>query len=755
MAQRFSILTMDDDQAAKARELLGTTPLEQTGHYLTGHADDVTIERLIKSGLLLNIEPEEPLAERPTAPLINLDALADAAAARPVAGPPIAYGTVRVAAALTPARRNQLAGMGIRLDRKLGRSVYVAKIEPKRAPEAVPAWLDIGGYGIEGTLGPDLSLRVARRASEVAPTVAVPMSADVDFESSAVPALESGQLVAYDVTCHDDADLDQLERFVSTLANVHDLKRGEGRLRLSVHEGPSELALVDELGRIEEVGTVERYIAPDVHLSYAVQAALGPGTEISNLPWRGKGQVIGIADTGVDPQHPDLVGRVTVKLVAQPLTPRDPRGHGTHVASIAAGTGAASDGQLAGLAAQAHIFFQSLDDQNLKLQPGIGLKPLLREAYDNHVRVQNFSWGSAVKGRHTLDARDIDGFVYENPDLLVVVACGNDGEQELGPEASGRIGLASLASPATAKNCLAVGATCSPRKDGPYAGLTWKSYDGRLPAPTLPPMSDLPLTGDPNVVAALSSRGPSDDGRIKPDLLAPGVGVAAARSFDCTPSKPFPGYSDHYHYATGTSMAAPLVAGAAVVVRQYFVEERAHTPSAALLKATLINGASWIRGEVWEDPAIGLPNFHQGFGRLVLSNAIPLPGAAFRLEFSDVANSSPEALVDSNAAKSRWRRKLTVKAGHPLTVTLVWTDPPARGLQHELDLVVVSPSARLHTGNDGLRRPAYESRDIRNNVEQVFVAEPEPGEWAVTVTARNTFLGPQGFAIAMTGDFQV
>jgi hypothetical protein len=267
-------------------------------------------------------------------------------------------------------------------------------------------------------------------------------------------------------------------------------------------------------------------------------------------------------------------------------------------------------------------------------------------------------------------------------------------------------------------------------------------------------MSELPLTGNIDIVAANSSRGPSDDGRIRPDLLAPGVGIAAARSAECTASYPYPDYGDHYHYRTGTSMAAPLVAGAAICVREYFIKERSHYPSAALLKATLINGASWVRGEVWEDPEIGRPNFHQGFGRFVLGSAIPLPGATFQLDFFDVASASPTALFQGNGANSRWSRRLKVRAAHPLSITLVWLDPPGRNLQSELDLVVVSPSAAKHVGNSGLRRLPYEAFDRRNNVEKVFVSDPEPGDWTVSVFARNTFRGKQGFSIAMTGSFQ-
>lgn len=755
MRQRFSLLAMDDAEMATARDFLGATPVEQQGSYLYGRADDETVKRMVENGLLLNVEPEEPLVERTSEPVVTLDTLSNDTGGIATAARPIAYGTARLSAPLTAERQSALGDMGIRLLRKLGRSVYVAEIDSARTLGALPPWLELGGYGTEGILRSGLSLRLKKIVSESpfsGPASSGDPPADDLHSADSFPTARSSPLVDYDVGCHDAANLDKLENLLKNSPDVEKLQRGEERLRLSVRSGASEKALLEKLGEIEEVGVVESYIRPEIQLSFATEAALGPENKIADLPWRGNGQVIGIADTGIDADHPDFAGRVTVNLVAQPLSLRDPRGHGTHVASIAAGTGAASGGQLAGLASQARIFMQSLDNQDLQLDVGVGLKPLLRDAYNNGVRVQNLSWGASVEGRYNLDARDIDSFVYENPDLLVVVACGNDGEQDVGAATGNPIKLKSLASLAAAKNCLAVGATCSPRTNGPYAGLTWKSYDGTRP-PTSPPMSEFPLTGNADVVAALSSRGPSDDDRIKPDLLAPGVGIAAARSADSRARHPYPGHSDHYQYLIGTSMAAPLVSGAAVVVRQYLMEERTHTPSAALLKATLINGASWVRGDVWEDPLIGRPNFHQGFGRFVLGHAIPLSGAAFQFEFEDVANNSPEALRQGNIATSRWSRRLTVKAGHPLSVTLVWLDPPDRGLQHELDLVVVSPSATKHVGNNGLRRLPHEAFDPRNNIEQVLVPEPEPGAWVVNIFARNTFRGPQGFAVAMTGDF--
>src|SRR5262249_34226101 len=155
-----------------------------------------------------------------------------------------------------------------------------------------------------------------------------------------------------------------------------------------------------------------------------------------------------------------------------------------------------------------------------------------------------------------------------------------------------------------------------------YASRLWRQYDGGRP-PKYPVMADLPLTGDPNVVAPLSSRGPTGDGMLKPDIVAPGVGIAAALSHHSQsyvkPAHRYVPAPDPDVSRPGPSWAAPAVAGAAALVREYRASSGHAAPSGALVKAMLINGARWLPGPTWEDPAIGMPNFHQGFGCLDLS----------------------------------------------------------------------------------------------------------------------------------------
>lgn len=753
----FFILTVNEQERALATFLLGDSVIEVSGDYLYGKADPAIIEQIAAEGLLINrSEPEKVAPIAAPAPAVSaIPNPGDAGVTDHSAGDAeLSYVTVTMEDALTAARLDAMRSNGLELGRRIGRNTYVGHYPSQGNVPLLPNGVQLKRYGIRATLGDlqnSIDLSWSGNPGGVLPRGGTKAGSPDDAFTLLDDVQAAPEHVEFDVVCHDPKNIPLVASRLRLYQGVSNVQEGRDRLRFAVEPGGEEFHVITALGLDNVVSAVESYVPPELFVSFAAEAVLGSALPPAKLKLHGKGQVIGIADTGIDAEHPDLEGRVEVSLRATPQSPRDPRGHGTHVASIAAGNGKASTGRLAGLASEANLFVQSLADENLKIQVGVGLKPLLEEAYEHNVRIQNYSWGSPVAGRYTLDADDIDAFVHAHPDMLVIVAGGNSGVQGPVDEMNGRAALGSLASPACAKNCLTVGATCSPRTDGPYEGKKWSNYDGANP-PRFPPMSNLPLTGTADIIAALSSRGPSDDGRIKPDLVAPGVGIAAARSADCEPRHPLPGFDDLYQFSSGTSMAAPLVAGAAAVLRQYYMEFRGHVPSAALLKATLVNATRWINGELWEDASIGKPNFHQGFGFLELGKAFPMEDSVFVLEFVDI-NSNSAAALRQGGANARWTRNIKVLQGTPLSITMVWTDPPGRHLQHELDLVVLSPTGKKLVGNEGLKHLAFQAVDMKNNVERIFVEEPEAGIWSVNVFARNTYKGAQGFSVAMTASF--
>ncbi|WP_066778310.1 S8 family serine peptidase [Sphingomonas sp. CCH5-D11] len=752
--KRISVLVLDEQERLRARALLHEAEdLTDFGSYIWARLSEAAMERLrSQTDLVFNEEPE-PHSPEGTDEAAAIEALLSLAGpARLESSGRFVHQALTIYGPLDEAKHRWLESAGVTVLRKLGASSYLVELDDEGVAELRERseWWDVHDYGAAATL--DAPVPEPRLKRVDARHEGAEYGEDAGEEGkAAAPSAVADEERLYDASCHRDDWLPALEIFLREDGRAQAVQRGEDRVRFSVMaDSEAERSLLLALGSMQEVALLERFIPPEPLLCYAVAALTGKTQPpLPALRWQGEGETIGIADSGIDAVHPDFAGRLQVVVRTPPLSARDPFAHGTHVASIAAGDGAASGGLLAGMAPKARLYFQSIADENGKFQVGVGIGPLIREAYEAGARIQNYSWGSSTDGRYTLDASALDRFVYEHPDLLVVLAAGNWGAQGDEDDGIGRNRFYSLGSPAAAKNCLTVGATCSPRPDGPYAGQKWREYDGARP-PQRKKMADLPLTGDPGVVAALSSRGPSRDDRVKPDILAPGVGIAAALSADSgAPRHPCPEHP-RYHFMSGTSMAAPLVAGAAALVREYLVKERQHRPSAALLKAILINGARWLPGNVWEDDQIGCPNFHQGFGRLALDLAMPLEEQAdFELRFADVSNDAPEALRAGVSGADVWRKRISVPLQGPLSVTLAWTDPPGTGVQHQLDLLVVSPSGARHAGNAGLRKLGYQTSDRNNNVEQVRISDAEAGEWLINVVAFDT-LGKQGFALAAT-----
>jgi hypothetical protein len=201
----------------------------------------------------------------------------------------------------------------------------------------------------------------------------------------------------------------------------------------------------------------------------------------------------------------------------------------------------------------------------------------------------------------------------------------------------------------------------------------------------------------------------------------------------------------------GTSMAAPLVAGCATLVREYYVDERKIAPSAALLKATLINGTTWLSGQDALAEFPRAPNYHQGFGAVNLIGSIPSASSpALRLEMVD---SWEKPVLQFSRTGQRFRFEIGVQPADPavpLRLTLAYTDLAARALQNDLSMVLQQPDGQKRLGNEdvpqGLKIP-----DPTNNVEVIRIDDPAPGTYTVQIFARNLLRGPQDFALVVTG----
>jgi len=590
---------------------------------------------------------------------------------------------------------------------------------------------------------------------------------------------------------------EDLELAVSQLqalgATVGDYAPGDTIVTVSFPADTPDLsARVERIGQIHGVKLVEGHKLRQLRNSIAV--GLMAAEEVispSGLGLSGRGEIVGVADSGLDVGdpariHPDFAGRV-VAIHSWPVSsdwasvvvnvggddgPADARsGHGTHVAGSVCGNGAAAlaaGGEvIRGLAAEAQLVFQAVE-QTLqwtesykqdyyrrygRFPPPYGLAGLpvnlmllFQQAYDAGVRIHSNSWGGGDFGEYDTYAEAVDRFMWEHPDFLILFAAGNDG---IDGNRDGVIESGSVTPPATAKNCLTVGAAESVRSQGGYQAPYGRLWPADYPAL---PLRDDRVSDNADDIAAFSSRGPTRDGRIKPDVVAPGTNIVSTRSqaLDSTvngwgPYAPLP---TKYMFDGGTSMATPLVAGAAAVVRQYLRTVKGRrSPSAALIKATLIHAAAYRPYRFEASPNGAYFDMSQGWGHVNLARVL-LPAEPIQVRWYD----NTQGL--STGESMRWSCTVA-DPGVPLMITLAWTDYPGNAghypnLVNDLDLVVTSPSGQVFYGN-GAPGQAGGRPDRVNNVERVIIPAPEVGRYQIRIRAFNVPRGPQPFALVYSG----
>lgn len=405
----------------------------------------------------------------------------------------------------------------------------------------------------------------------------------------------------------------------------------------------------------------------------------------------------------------------------------DNNGHGTRVSGHAAGASLSDPvgtNGYNGMAPGAWLIMQdggwTVDDNCADLVglgcPVTNFLPALAQAYLQGARIHNNSWGDNENGvftnlhAYTQASRDVDGMTWSNRDFLVVCAAGNSGSSSN-----------TVVSPSNAKNALSVAAS--------LAGASQES------------------------LASFSSRGWTEDGRIKPDVTAPGSSVTSSSSdgsilsSNCTTAT-----------GNGTSFASPMVAGLAAVVRDYFaqgfyptrsrVASNALTAvSAALVKAVLINASVPMSNAVAAPPARD-----QGWGRVNLARTLAFTNSPHRLWLED---GGPGWGESGGPPLVRYFDVLDTNV--PVKVTLVWSDYPGtpgagKQLINDLDLVVRAGGqvylGNVLTGGWSVTGGAF---DRSNNVEQVNWLPTVTGLVEISVWAHAIPVATQDCAVVASG----
>ncbi len=523
------------------------------------------------------------------------------------------------------------------------------------------------------------------------------------FESAERKALEAQGLVAVNLWLFDGEDAQPVIARLSNLprAGVTGLTEISGGRCIHAIVPREQIAPMAAWTELQFAEMLPEYQPRSNSLVRAiVQSGTTTLTPFYSRGIIGSGQIIGIIDGAADINHCSFadalnpVGPLHRKVLAYNSAPGTDI-HGTHVAGTALGdAGSANDSR--GVAYGARMVFNVHP-----LQTEASMYERLSLHATQGARVHSNSWGSSLRV-YDGGCRAIDTLQFEDEDNLVIFAVANNGL---------------VANPENAKNCLAVAATRGGTQTNTFCS---------------------------------GSLGPTTDGRRKPEVMAPGCStLSSGANTSCSLVS-----------LTGTSMATPAVAGLATLMREYFISgfypggtanpADARTPSGSLLRAMLVNSATDVTG------ITGSPSNQEGWGRVVGDSAAYFAGDARRLIVRDVRHALGGLETGEQA-------NFSIDVGpsptEPLRLTLAYADAPAAvnaafAPINNLDLRVQAPDGTIYSGNNisaGVSMPG-EVYDAINNLEVVSVGAPMPGRWTISIIGTAVNVGPQGYAVAITGD---
>jgi len=451
-------------------------------------------------------------------------------------------------------------------------------------------------------------------------------------------------------------------------------------------------------------------VPPDKKAFVDVVRSRVHANQVQSSPYNlhANGYVIAMWDAGAAYAHTDYASRLTIGDGSSVHY------HATLVAGVAVGNGSrsticgGSSLQWRGMATQADLISYDWTNPTSEHASAIG-------TYNADVSQNSWGWdlcnisSCSDFGDYDLTSRTYDRIVrgLYTDKITVVGAAGNEGECSTCSGSLPDFPYGTVAGPiATSKNALAVSGTHA-NTDG------WWSA---------------------------SSRGPTDDGRIKPDIAAPACktydGITTTYTSNC--------YNSDY---CGTSFSAPTVSGCAILLYEEYNIYNGTDPLPSTIRALFYHTAL--------DLGFAGPDYMYGYGRIDVQDAADMIIADDGLGGKIVEDQVSNGQVDTYEVFAE-------ESQSQLKVTLVWDDKEASAgagmkLVNDLDLVLISPSAVSYypwvLDGDSPSTPATTGIETVNNIEQVVVTNPEAGVWTAQVTGNTVPYGPQTYSLI--GDFGV
>ncbi len=324
---------------------------------------------------------------------------------------------------------------------------------------------------------------------------------------------------------------------------------------------------IDSLSKQEDVEEIWPDLPVHACLNSSIPVISTP--KVWELGLKGKGIKVAVVDTGIDETHPDFEGRIIATKSFVGGTALDDNGHGTHVASTILGSGVKSGGKYVGVAPEASLYVAKV----LRGDGGGSMSGVMAgiewAVLEEDVQVVNLSLGGSGSCDGTDALSVLCDEAVRQQGTVMCVAAGNAGP-----------GAKTIGSPGCARYVITIGAMT-----------------------------------DRAQIARFSSRGPTADGRIKPDIVFPGVDIIAAQAAGTSMGTVV---TDGYVTANGTSMATPHASGVAVIML-----EANPKLTAEQVKTQMLAGAVAI-GAQPNDGGVGRGDAFEAYQKAKQSD-IPIP----------------------------------------------------------------------------------------------------------------------------------